>query len=161
MNADAILAEYSIDQPLDGSTLDALRDAVLSPSSPALRRIVRGAWESRKREYYRTDEFEVADREGVAADEALYRSEALERMVIGHAVADRIGGLTETGKPIWYLGLTCEWSAKVYRAVEIAWDWPAIERLAAVARRGPAPSGAGPGSCTPTAATLAAVGGSR
>jgi hypothetical protein len=129
MNADAVFAEYSIDQPLDGSALDVLRNAILAPSSPALRRIVRGAWESRKREYYSTDEFKAADREGIAADEALYRSEALERMVMGQAIADRIGGLTETGKPIWYLGLTCEWSAKIYRAGEIEWDWPAIERL--------------------------------
>lgn len=129
MNADAILADYSLAQPLEGSAIDILRDAMLSPLSEQLRRIMHGAWESGKREYYRTDEFKAAHLEGIAVNEALYRSEALERMVMGEAIADRIGGLTEIGKPIWYLGRICEWSAKTYKALEVEWDWPAIERL--------------------------------
>ena len=60
MNADAILADYSLAQPLEGSAIDILRDAMLSPLSEQLRRIMHCAWESGKRDYYRTDEFEAS-----------------------------------------------------------------------------------------------------
>ncbi len=94
MNADEIFARYSIDQPVEGPALDPMRNAMLSPSSEPLRQIMEDAWEYGKRDYYSTDAFRTAHRQGIEKDEALYRSEALERMVMGHAIADRIGGLS-------------------------------------------------------------------
>jgi hypothetical protein len=50
-------------------------------------------------------------------------------MVLCNAFGDRLGGLSDIGKPIWLLRDVCEWAAKTYKPLQVDWDWSSIERL--------------------------------
>lgn len=129
MTAETTLAEYSIATELNDIAIERLRDAIMSPESETLKDILLVASTTGGRGYHRTDDFEIKRQEGLDADAAGFRSEALERMVLCNTWGDRFGGLSEIGKPIWLLRDVCEKATNIYKPLQIDWDWPSIERL--------------------------------
>lgn len=126
MNADGVFAKYSSAAPLDAALIDALVTAIESPLSPPLKRIIDTVRESADKEFYLSPAFRAMCDEGYADDEALFRSEVLERLVIHNMFSDRLTASSERANSLGRIREPLDWAAKIYRPREIAWDWPAI-----------------------------------